>query len=423
MSDELKTVKTAIITSYLANKLKDEEHLSKYFNTVLNLHHLKQQRHAKKLEIETDSKILLDCLKKTIKFKTSLIRILNETLGDDELFENNAFKFFSSFQDQLNEELLADLDNLRKKYEINVEEIIQEFDSERIGLEENFKEQFNKLEDVVICLEANFKADYESSIASHLKNLDLQKCEDQEQVMKLKLSRQNKLKTMVDKFNIINSLILKEKLKYEKSNEIMTKNLRTEREIARDKSKIKDLILKCKSIEDDLKNWKTKFASIEKRRKINELYLSYSDFFKSSNIQKKACKKKLVDLVNQSSSAKNKLKERFKKAEKILKFFQICSKLESKYDSLRPFCCNDSDASLTTNADNRISGDDEDIVISTILKNELSYDFQRKIAQVNMENSSLKLFNENLKKQNENLKTHLKKYFLNLAADCELKIG
>ncbi|CAF0796023.1 unnamed protein product [Brachionus calyciflorus] len=424
--ERFKKVKASLITKYLAEKLKKEQELVKYNNYILNTKYLSIKRKEKSEEILQNIDDFKKIAKNFLEFKSKIELIFEKSFKDDA--DLNLFVFTDSIfiKDKLIENFLRNIFLLKEDFIKRVDEIKNDFENDKAKIEQNYLEHIKTLNEQIMAIEADFYFFNQEDEKNLNKTKDSINCEHLDQIVTLKVDMGRKIRNLHGTFSETKKYIDREMNFLTKPEEIMAKNEKIELEMQKDRNKIKSLIEKCKSLEDEINLVNVDFLLKNKKIAVHDKYKQYSFLNQEFNTKKKEIHNQILKVVIESTAASEKLKSNLDKCKKILSFFDFCRKLETPEEKNTPFCKTNLEQSPIENIWSEFVESNEKAK-STFVENlfdeefkNKDYNFYVKYAKVNIEFESLKQVKSDLERENLNLKLTLKKYISSLEINCHV---
>ena len=398
--------KKCILVEYLASRLKDEQILVKYFNSILNVKFRDIRRKEKKDEIKQNMNNLINAAKVCIKYKDLTIQLLKTQFNDYDQLSQHVVNHSIIVKDDLIANFNNSIDILKRNFTKEIESIKDFYKNELITLKNLNEESLKNINSQMICFESNAN-DINLKEVSLLRTEQIElkiryqddktvyKIESEKIVTQLELEYINQKKTYEN-----NLLYLRRTQALNQKAELLDKIiLKDRREIKLLNERIKEVKEKFSSFDDILLSDKKKFLSTKIKQ--------YNSYFKYLKNEQDLRYTRLTKLVVESSKAIDFLKEKNFKVSKIFTFLKICRKQEEAQQI--KFETNSLNNSTCLNDLFNHANDFDSLLYDELHRNINECNLRN--TEINIEIKSLELLQINLKKENNSLRNSLKQYF------------
>ncbi|RNA38992.1 coiled-coil domain-containing 65 isoform X1 [Brachionus plicatilis] len=420
--DNFETIKSALITKFLAEKLKKETELVKYNNSILNVKYLNLRRKEKSEEILKNINELKHIAEKFLNFKSKIESIFEQNFQNDQDINLFIFSNFIFTKDKLIANFVQSIDTLRQDFVKRVQEIKIQFEIDRTNIEDSYSNHKKIINDQILALEANFYYELVEDQNKFTKAKESLNCEHLDQIITLRVNMEKKITNLQRAYEDNKKSIESEIFFFSKPDEISSKNEKIEAEIQKDRLKIESLIDKCQSLREEINLIDIDFLLLNKKNTIHEKFNQYAQLNQQFEQRKKIVKKKIVNVIKSSSQAMTRLQSQSEKCRKILAYFSMCRKMETVEEKETLFCKSNV---VSENIDWKAVLGNEDQSESSFIEdmlaqymNDNGYNFYLKYAKVNIELESLKLVKSDLERENFFLKNYLKNYISSIEINC-----
>ena len=416
-------LKYLILKDYLQDKLKSEEKMAKHFSHILNVKYLKLMRNEKRDTLRIEMINMMKMSKTILTNKDKIIQIL---ITETENLENNANLIFSqltSSNDKMIENLNKNLNFLKSNYENEIEKIKKSFIEDVLVIRAKNEESIKELNDHIMILESISMKEMDQEETQFRKSLDSIQSEHKDQINLLKYDSEERVKHLKMEFDQIEKSFEIELLRLKRPEILLTKAHLLDKIIQKDANKIILLEDQIKLVNENLRAYDTRFLLGDKRSFVDQKLKKFNLFLKSVKFEELTRKEKIKKLVSESNKAMEVLGSKSAKLTNILKFFEMCRKLETaedlnelRYVNLNYNYGNERDKQwnqlLPSIIDSKIVGEEGNIlrIIEQTLFMKFN-DLEKKFVKINIENKSIEYINMKLKSENLYLKICAKNYF------------
>ncbi|XP_069086598.1 dynein regulatory complex subunit 2 [Pleurodeles waltl] len=338
--EEQSKKKEDMLMQFLKDKLGKEEK-----NTAINLNKLNVQwrnvlREAKAKELRKDIEILSQTFERVVDCKDSVIKSLAKDLHEAEEQYAHALRSHLQNIDNLIHLQRERLQTLEDEYKEELEAMQNEFETERKMLIAQREKEELYLQDVLLAMDHNFseneneaKHDFQST-SDDIKN----KCLEEKHALRVLL--EGRVEQLWKQFQ----LALKNYTDSTEDRRIAFEALK-QRD---DKSaiEIEMQMKKLQRIQDSINHVKNKIAAHareneEKNRRLREekevVHTQFQKLKSQMTGNRGVERNRLSQLTLESNYALKKLKAVIEKGERILRFAEMCRKLETEEEKVLPF--------------------------------------------------------------------------------------
>lgn len=421
-NEKFEKIKSALITKFLAEKLKKEEELVRLNNHILNVKYLELKRKEKNQELLTNFSEIKHVAEKFLDFKSRVYLIFQENFKNDQDINLFVFTNFIFIKDELISNFVQNIGLLRQDFVKRVEEIKLQFEVDKANIENSYSNHIKVINEQIMAMEADFYYEMVEDEKNFSHKKEFLKCEHVDQIVTLRVIMEKKINNLQKIFDDTKKSIESEMLYFSKSDEISSKNEKIEFEIQKDRQKIISLLDKCQSLREEINLIDIDFLLFNKKKAIHEQYINLSQLNQKFEIKKKKIKEKILNIIKSSALVIKKLHVQTEKCRKILVFFSMCQKMETLEENNTLFCkSNMINEEIDWNKMLANKEQIDDLFMKNLLDqefNENNFKFYSKFAKVKIEIESLKLAKLDLKKENLALKNLLKNYISNIEINC-----
>ncbi|XP_029450495.1 dynein regulatory complex subunit 2 [Rhinatrema bivittatum] len=332
--------KGEVLTQFLKDKLAKEER-----NSAINLNKLTLQwrtilREAKAKELRKDMEILSQTFERVVDCKDNVIKSLAKDVHEAE--DQYAHTLQSHLQnvDQLIHLQRQRLEHLKQEYDKEVEVLTEEFETERKVIIDQSATENNYLQNVLLAMEQNYSEnDYEAkqdfeSIKDDIKNKNL------EDKHALRIQLEGLVEDLWKQFQ----QALKNYTDSTEDRKIAFEGLRL-----RDERSAREIDMQMKKLQrfqESIAVLRNKIAvhareSEEQNRRLREekdiIHKHFQKLKGQMNQARADERSRLALLTLQSNAAIKEMKRVVAKGEQILRLTEMCRKLETEEEKVRPF--------------------------------------------------------------------------------------
>lgn len=297
-------------------------------------------RDAKADELKRDAQAMAQAHNRIVDRKNASLRMIERDLDDAEDQYRMAIRSHHELMDRLLDLQHERVTSLEREFSNKLEQLQNEFDKEREQIESAHARQKHDLERLIGAMQeefneqlANARSDFEST-REEIKN------RDSEDYNVLKLSLEHVIDDLEQQFEQAHQA-------YVTSTDARTQSLRqltkNDQEAA---NTIAARMKKINRLQDSLQHWRKKISTTsrewEERNKAlseerNVMTQHYQNLRAKMNRFRNEQAEKLKSLTLNSNNAIKTLQGKLERAERILKLGEVCRKLETDEERVRPF--------------------------------------------------------------------------------------
>lgn len=423
LEQEAKKKKEDLINELLKEKLMKEEKNTKHNLNKINFQWRSIMRDAKAKELLKDIEIMSQTFERIIDRKDTVIKALVKDLQESE--EQYAMTMRSNVS---NVENIIDLHKeelevARTKLENLIQEIKLEFDKERDFILNRHNQEMNELTSIIYAMEKTFLDQENEANIEFLSVRDEIKNKNLEERQQLRVNLESKINDTFDQF--------KQTMKnYSEMNEDRERQFSELKE--KDEKSAKEIDTQMRKIQlltDNINSFKSKIAlNLKESQETNNSIKDDRDIMNSHfhdlklqmKVMQDTMRKKLTVLTMQSDKAIEILKEKEEKAKQILRFAEMCRKLETEEEKILPFYS----SSLTEHEENDIKQalhESQGNELGDLMKDYINMEnFWKRYNKVFLDKASLDKEKQMLSTENAQLRLLLKQYLDGISVNDEV---
>lgn len=420
---EARKKKEDLLNELLKEKLIKEEKNSKNNLNKINYQWRSIMRDAKAKELLKDIEIMSQTFERIIDRKDSVIKSLVKDLQEAEEQYEMAMRSYFENTDNLCDMHTGELEVMRKKCEKEIEIIKLEFDKEKEFILNRHTQEMNELTTIVFGMEKTYlDQETEAQIEFHSVRDDL-KNKNLEEKQQLRVNLEMKVHDLWNQFN--QAMRNYEEITEDRKrtfDDLKEKDEKSAKEIDMQMRKIQSLTdnitIQKSKIQLNIKDSQDLNDSIKKNRDVmNHHFHDLKSQMKSMQDKMRA---NLTTLTIQSDQCLKELKNKEDKAQQILRFAEMCRKLETEEEKILPFYA----SSLTEEEENdlkRALYENPGKDLSDTMKDYLSLEnFWKRYNKVLLDKTSLDKEKQMLSTENAQLRMLLKQYLDGISVNDEV---
>lgn len=412
----------------LLNELLKEKLIKEEKNTKNNLNKINYQwrsimRDAKAKDLLKDIEIMSQTFERIIDRKDSVIKSLVKDLQEAEEQYEMAMRSYFENTDNLCDMHTEELETMRKKCEKEIEVIKLEFDKEKEYILNRHNQEMDELVTIVYGMEKTYlDQETEAQIEFHSSRDDL-KNKNLEEKQQLRVNLEMKVHDLWNQFN-------QAMKNYEEITEDRKRSFDEYKE--RDEKSAKEIesqMRKIQSLMDNIAIQKSKIQlNVKESQESNDSIKKNRDVMNHHFHELKAQMKSMQDnmrsnltkLTLQSDHCLKELKAKEDKAQQILRFAEMCRKMETEEEKILPFYA----SSLTEDEENDLKQalyENPSKDLSDIMKDYLNLEnFWKRYNKVLLDKASLDKEKQMLSTENAQLRMLLKQYLDGISVNDEV---